>query len=261
MWVVERSASKVFLFGETVGVRSEDVWLIDPIRAALDDSRELWCEVADAHEIARSPLLGTYALSAQPLSSRLKGGGLRYLQATARAVEVDPTTLEGFRPWLAGELLEHAQRSHAGVDAAVGVHEVLVRLARDAGKVIRSELPDADATLSSFGSLDEAVEIDYLMWTLDRVAKRGAEIGRQVAAWKVGDGSVVEQQVAELQTKYPRLYQWLLVDRNRAWVPRINTMLDHPGSVFLLVGDSHMPGDDGIPALLAQSGLQPRRLA
>ncbi len=260
MWVVERPDSKVFLFGETVGVRSEDVWLTDPIRAAFDDSREFWCEVADAQDIVRSPLLGEYGLSAEPLSSRLEDRDLRYLEETARVVAVEPGTLEGLRPWLAGELLEHAHRFHAGVDTAVGVHEVLVRRARDAGKVVRAEFPDANSVLASFGNLDEAVEIDYLMWTVDRVAQRGAEIGRQVEAWMRGDGSVVEAQVAELQSRYPRLSQWLLVDRNRAWVPRIADMLKEPGSVFVLVGDSHMPGDDGLPALLARSGLQPRRV-
>ena len=98
------------------------------------------------------------------------------------------------------------------------------------------------------------------MWTLDRVAERGAEIPRQVAAWMVGDGSVVEQQVTETRTKYPGLYQSLLADRNRAWVPRIDAMLDEPGSVFVLVGDSHLVGDDGIPALLTRSGRAAARV-
>ncbi len=141
------------------------------------------------------------------------------------------------------------------------MHGVLLGLANDARKVIRTELPDAAATLSFFANLGEPVEIEYLMWTLDRVAERGAEIPRQVAAWMVGDGSVVEQQVMETRTKYPGLYQSLLADRNRAWVPRIDAMLDEPGSVFVLVGDSHLAGDDGIPALLTRSGLEPQRAA
>ena len=143
--------------------------------------------------------------------------------------------------------------------SAADVHGVLLGLANDAGKVVRTELPDAAATLSFFANLGEPVEIEYLMWTLDRVAEHGAEIPRQVAAWMVGDGSVVEQQVMETRTKYPGLYQSLLADRNRAWVPRIDAMLDEPGSVFVLVGDSHLVGDDGIPALLTRSGLEPQR--
>jgi uncharacterized protein len=181
------------------------------------------------------------------------------LHATARAVEVDPTSLEGLRPWLAGQLLESAHRDRSGVDATADVHDMLLSLARDSGKVIRTELPDADATLFFFANLGDAAEIEYLMWTLDRVAQQRAEIREQVAAWLVGDGSVVEAQVIEMQRKYPALYRRLLAERNRAWVPRIEEMLRQPGSTFVLVGESHIPGDDGIPALLARSGLQPQR--
>src|SRR5262245_6409610 len=95
LWVVERSASKVFLFGETVGVRRDDVWFVDPIRAAFDESHEFWCEVADAEEIARSSLVTEYGLSSRSLSSRLNDRDLRSLQEAALAVDVDPTTLEG----------------------------------------------------------------------------------------------------------------------------------------------------------------------
>ena len=95
------------------------------------------------------------------------------------------------------------------------------------------------------------------MWTLERVVHEGAEIRAQVAAWLVGDGSVVEAQVDELERRYPALYRRLLAERNRAWVPRIDAMLRQAGSTFVLVGDSHMPGDDGIPALLTRYGLRP----
>jgi uncharacterized protein YbaP (TraB family) len=259
LWLVERGASKVFLFGETVGVRRDDAWLDRRIEGAIDGCREFWCEVADAAEVAASPALGRYGLGTEPLSRRLDGEQLHHLQATAHAVGVDPTTLEGLRPWLAGQLLESAHRERSGVDAAVDVHDVLLSLARDAGKVIRTELPNAEATLSFFGNLGEEAEIDYLLWTLDRVAQEGAEIRQQVAAWLVGDGSVVEAQVTGMRARYPALHRRLLADRNRAWVPRIEAMLRHPGTAFVLVGDSHLPGDDGLPALLTRRGLRPQR--
>jgi uncharacterized protein len=254
LWQVERESSEVFVFGETVGVRCDDVWLSDPIVRAVDGCREFWCEVADAAEIAASPSLGKYGLAGEPLSTRLNKDQLRSLHATARAVDVDPTTLEGLRPWLAGQLLESAHRARAGFDATADVHDVLLSLARESGKPIRTELPDAEATLAFFANLGDVAEIEYLMWTLDRVAQRGAELREQVAAWLVGDGSVTEAQVIEMQRKYPALYGRLLAERNRAWVPRIEQMLRRAGSTFVLVGGSPMFGDDGIPLLLARSG-------
>jgi uncharacterized protein YbaP (TraB family) len=125
---------------------------------------------------------------------------------------------------------------------------------------VRTEFPDAESTLAFFGDLDRDVEIDFLMWTVDRVVGFGAAVDRQVAAWLVGDGSVVAKDVEDLRATYPRLYDVLLAERNRAWIPRIDERLGHPGNVFLLVGASHIPGEDGLPALLASHGLAPHRL-
>jgi uncharacterized protein YbaP (TraB family) len=258
LWQVERGSSKVFFFGETVGIGRDDVWLGEPILRAVDGCREFWCEVADAAEIAASPSLGEYGLSAEPLSSRLDESQLRALHAAARVVDVDPTTLEGLRPWLAGQLLESAHRDRAGVDATAGVHDVLLSRARESGTPIHTELPDAEATLAFFAHFGDTAEIEYLMWTLDRVVQRGAELRAQVAAWLVGDGSVTEAQVIEMQRTYPALYRRLLVERNHTWMPRVEQMLRAAGDAFVLVGDSHMHGDDGIPALLARRGLQPQ---
>ena len=158
--------------------------------ALVDSCREFWCEVADAAEIAASPSLGKYGLATEPLSSRLDRDQLRALHATARVVDVDPTTLEGLRPWLAGQLLESAHRARAGVDATADVHDALLSLARDSGKEIRTELPDAEATLAFFANLGDVAEIEYLMWTLDRVAEQGAEIrGRSQRGWSATDPS------------------------------------------------------------------------
>jgi len=258
LWKVERGSSTVLLFGETVGVRREDVWLSDAVRLAVEGCREFWCEFTDAAEIAANPSLGEYGLAAEPLSHRLDEEELRRLQTAARVVDVDPATLEGLRPWLAGQLLEAAHRDRSGVDSTTDVHDVLLSLARDSGAVIRTELPDAEATLAFFANLGDAAEIEYLMWTLERVVHGGAEIRPQADAWLVGDGSIVAAQVAEMRRAYPALHRRLLAERNRDWVPRIDEMLRRPGTTFVLVGDSHLPGDDGIPALLTRDGKRPK---
>jgi hypothetical protein len=53
----------------------------------------------------------------------------------------------------------------------------------------------------------------------------------------------------------------MVVERNRAWVPRIEAMLDEPGTTFVLVGGGHFVGDASILTLLAGAGLPPTRVA
>jgi uncharacterized protein YbaP (TraB family) len=127
LWVVERPRSRVFLFGEAVGLRDEE-WLSSDLREAVEGSRELWREAA-REELAGSPLLVRYALADVPLSVLLDGERLGRVHDVARSVGVDPASLEGLRPWVAGQLLDQAMRSGAGYDAAHGVDTVITGLA------------------------------------------------------------------------------------------------------------------------------------
>jgi uncharacterized protein YbaP (TraB family) len=256
LWVIERGPAKVFLFGETVGIRSEHEWLTSRVVAALEASHEFWCEVADAEDVARSPLLAEYGLSSTPLRDRLTEEQQQRVRAAADTLGMEQSALDGLRPWLAGQFLEHAARAAAGVDPTLGVHEVLVQRARAAGKSVRGEFFDADAALAFFGGLPAPIEVDYLLWTVDRAMRGRPLLDAQADAWCRGDGSVVAHQVSELRATYPALHDVLLTERNGAWVPRIDAALDDPaGAVFLLVGDSHLPGDDGLLALLPRAGM------
>jgi uncharacterized protein len=64
----------------------------------------------------------------------------------------------------------------------------------------------------------------------------------------------------EMRRDHPRLHERMIVERNRAWVPRIAGMLREPGSVFVLVGGAHLAGDDSIVRLLADEGMEARRV-
>jgi len=158
-------------------------------------------------------------------------------------------------------VLEQAMRTAAGIDGALGVDSVLTGLATAAGVPIESELGDAAATFTWFSGMDGPLEIDYLVWTLERVEEGPGEMDRQVAAWKVGNLAVAEEQDRAMARDHPRLHDRMIVERNRAWVPRIEAMLDEPGTTFVLVGGGHLVGDASILTLLAEAGLAPTRVA
>ena len=258
LWTVESQESRVFLFGEAVGLRDEG-WVSDELRTAVEGSRELWRE-ADREELAASPLLVRYALGDEPLSARLDQARLSRVHEVARGVGIDPATLEGVRPWVAGQLLDQAMRSGAGYEAAHGVDVVITRLATAAGVPIRYELGDAGTTFSWFDSLGPDLEVDYLMWTVERVTTGHGQVDRHLEAWRQGDLSVGEAEERAMCRDYPALHERMLAERNRAWVPRIEAMLGAPGTAFVLVGAAHLVGMASVLAYLARSGLRAMRL-
>lgn len=259
LWVVERSAARVFLFGETVGLWEDHPWLTDETKAALTGSRELWCE-ANREQLQQSPLLITYALADAPLGEQLNPAEYERVRDTALNLGIDPATLEPLRAWVVGQVLEQAMRKRAGIDPGHGVEAVISGLARDAGLPICTELGSAETTFEWFAGMSRVLECEHLMWTIERIADGSDELDRQVAAWMRGDPSVVEAELARMQRDHPLLYDRFLVERNRNWIPRIQRMLDEPGSVFILVGGAHLAGDDSILRLLATEGLAVQRI-
>jgi len=50
------------------------------------------------------------------------------------------------------------------------------------------------------------------------------------------------------------MYQRLLVDRNRNWMPKIEALFARPGRAFVVVGAAHLVGADGLISMLRARG-------
>jgi uncharacterized protein YbaP (TraB family) len=65
-----------------------------------------------------------------------------------------------------------------------------------------------------------------------------------------------------MRREYPDLYQSINVDRNHAWLPQVQAMLDDEASdeTMVVVGALHLLGDDGLVQLLRKKGYRVERL-
>ena len=50
------------------------------------------------------------------------------------------------------------------------------------------------------------------------------------------------------------MYQRLLVDRNKDWLPKIEALFSRKGRAFVVVGAAHLVGPDGLLAMLKAKG-------
>ncbi|WP_040308581.1 TraB/GumN family protein [Asticcacaulis biprosthecium] len=81
-----------------------------------------------------------------------------------------------------------------------------------------------------------------------------------VAAWQRGDQKAMTTHVKALAKSDPEIYRWLLSDRHKAWLPRIEGMMNTPGTAFVTLGAAHMVGPDGIVAELRRRGYDVARM-
>jgi hypothetical protein len=87
-----------------------------------------------------------------------------------------------------------------------------------------------------------------------------ANITRLADAWRVGDEPTVERIVLQGLKDDPQMYQRLLVDRNRNWLPTIESFFNRRGHTFVVVGAAHLVGPDGLLAILKSKGYSIEQL-
>ena len=86
----------------------------------------------------------------------------------------------------------------------------------------------------------------------------GVNVGLE--AWHRGDQATMTRHVTILAQSDPEIYRWLIADRHKAWMPRIEGMMKEPRTSFVTLGASHMVGPDGIVAQLRERGYTVTRM-
>ena len=262
LWVIRDEDSTLYLLGTVHVLKPDTVWRTPAIDAALAEAGELWIEVETDDADALRPLVARHGLDRDnPLSGKLDAGQKARLDAAAAAMGSSGAALEPLRPWLAALQLSMGPLTRAGYDPASGVESKLKAAAREAGKPIRT-LETLEQQIGFFADLPPAVELAFLLSTLDEMDEGPAMLDALVAAWSAGDVEALDaMMVAELAADYPALHEALLVRRNRTWAGQIQTLLDGQGVSVIAVGAAHLVGDDSVQVQLAALGVTVQRLA
>ena len=79
-------------------------------------------------------------------------------------------------------------------------------------------------------------------------------------AWKAGDTATVERIVLDDVKGDPIMYERLLVNRNRNWLPTLDALLNRKGRAFVVVGAAHLVGPDGLLAMFKAKGYKVEQL-
>ena len=80
-------------------------------------------------------------------------------------------------------------------------------------------------------------------------------------AWRAGDLETLERlSGVPMREQSPEFYQTLLVQRNEAWLPQIESMVASTEVELVLVGALHLAGEDGLLAMLTRRGYTVRQL-
>ena len=257
LWKASGKGSVVYLAG-SIHMLSPDFYPLNPVFDAAFKDSDLLVEEVDLAE-----MLGTEAQmqtmmrgmlpSGQTLDSVLSPGTLALVNKTASNLGAPIEALKRFKPWMLALVLEGLELASAGFDPQLGLDKHFYDLAHDGGKAVQG-LETVEFQLSRLDGMTAEQQDRMLAQTLKELETEKGSVAKLTTAWKTGDADGVERLVVGTLKAEPVLYERLLVERNKNWLPKIEALFSRKGHALVLVGAAHLVGADGLLAMLKAKG-------
>jgi uncharacterized protein YbaP (TraB family) len=197
----------------------------------------------------------------QTLKTTLSPGTYRLLKKKLKLLGLDMTQINKLKPWVVYLTMSGKFNSSIEFRPDLGIENYFYRKAKDAGKPTGG-LETVQDQIEVFDTLPMKVQEDMLKESLAITdsKKRKQAFLHMVKSWHQGNLEGLEALVETMKT-YPLFYEKLLVQRNKNWVPQIEKFLTEEKNVLVIVGAAHLPGEDGLLALLAEKGYELERVS
>src|SRR5262249_21783018 len=131
--------------------------------------------------------------------------------------------LQRFKPWFLSLTMMSMAWQAAGFDPDLGLDKHFYDRARSLGTATQG-LETADYQIGRFDELRMEQQDRLLVETFEDFDAEQASVKQLADAWRNGDAAEIEATVIKDLGKERLLYQRLLVDRNRNWLPKIEAL-------------------------------------
>lgn len=261
LWEVQGPLARHYVLGSVHLLPDSAVPLPAALDAAYRSTRLLVVETdldALAAPDVQSRMLGA-AREERPGGLEAQIGRKLYgrLQAHAKRLGMPTPVCADWRAWFCALAIELYPLQQAQFSLANGIDRRYFSLAReDARAIVTLETPEYQINL--FAEMPEPLARKMLAATIDEATYQSQTPAELYRMWRTGDGEALEQVVRDLRKRYPDLHARILADRTRAWAGPIAEHMKRDTAMLVIVGAAHLPGADGLLALLKSHGLEAR---
>jgi uncharacterized protein len=272
LWKVSDADNAVYVLGSFHLLKPDDYPLSKDVDAAFAESERVMFELSP-DEMASPTLAMQMAQAAlrtdgtsldsevgPEIAGKLKAWSERN-QEQLRTSGVPGHMLQMFEPWFAGMVVTLTEMSKMGLDPKFGIDMHFAEAAKKAGKPTGA-LETGAQQIAFLDGMDKVEQRQMLAEALDESQEGRAEMEKLHRQWREGDEKGIwDGMAAEMQAEFPRLYQRINVERNDAWVPKIEQQLKSgKDDTLLVVGALHTLGKDGIVEKLEARGYTVERI-
>jgi len=248
----------------SVHLLTKDFYPLNPaLERAYKDS-DLLVEEVDIAELSgagsqMSMLTRGIQPSSKPLDTVLSAATMALLSKKAQDVGLPIEALKQFKPWMIALTIEAMEWQKAGFDPELGLDKHFYNQAMADGKTVQA-LETIDYQISRFDEMPLDLQDHLLAETLKSIDTEQTSMSRLIESWRTGDAAAVERIVLKDLQQEPQLYQRLLVERNRNWLPKLEALFAQRTRAMVVVGAAHLVGPDGLVAMFRARGYKVEQL-
>ncbi len=263
MWQIDGTNNKIYLLGSIHMLREEDYPIPSAIYAAYEEAEVLVMELDmdDLDPVAEQALATDLGLIKDGRALRDLMGPKLYAEAEelAAALQIPLAILEKSEPWFAAINVEMMMLMRIGFDPMQGIEFHLTGLATVDNKEILG-LETTREQLEILDNLSPESQREMLIQTLTDSLEIAGAMDEMVYAWRYGDIEFLNESLLDDMQEFEELHEAIVVRRNRNWVDKIQELLNKEDDYLVIVGALHLVGEEGVPSLLSQRGLEVKQL-
>jgi uncharacterized protein YbaP (TraB family) len=189
------------------------------------------------------------------LSQKLGPKALQALTDYLKTFNLTPQQFNGFKPGFVAIQIAMLELQKAGM-AGEGVDAFFVKKAT-ADMKTQQYLETVEFQLDLMANMGAGNEGQFMLANLKRADETAALLTQSIAAWRVGDIAALDRILLnDVRTDDPASFELMFTKRNLDWIPKIQRLFGNGQRELILVGAGHLPGEDGVLALLRAAGYQ-----
>ena len=263
LWKATKGTGSLYLVG-SVHLLTKDYYPLNPTLDAAFKDAELLVEEIDLGEMMATEnqmqmLMSGMLPSGQTLDKVIAPATMAAVTKRVETLGMPIEPLKRFKPWLLSLTLLGMEWQKAGFEAELGLDKHFYDRARADKKPVQG-LETVAFQISRFDEMTAEEQDRLLAETLSELDTQKTAVTALADAWKVGDAATVEKIVLQDLKSDPRLYQRMLVDRNRDWLPKLEAIASRGTRAFVVVGAAHLVGPEGLIEMLKAKGYRTEQM-
>jgi uncharacterized protein YbaP (TraB family) len=259
VWKISKGSDELYLAG-TVHMLPPSAF---PLPAEFEHAYQLADTVVleaklpdPADQQAALAMMTTLSYSnGETLNQKLSPKVWQALADYLKTVNLTPQQFNTFKPGFVAMQIAMLELRKAGF-AGEGVDLYFANKATADAKP-QQYLETVEFQLALLAKMGAGTEDQFMLANLKRVDETAALMRQTLAAWRSGDLAALEQILLnDARADDPASFELLFTQRNRDWLPKIQQLFGNQQRELILVGAGHLPGQDGVLALLTAAGYQ-----